>query len=203
VLHEDLFAAGVFGLVNALAKNGGAGGATFEWYARTRIRGAVLDELRAQDWLTRRARDAVNAQREETDADIAVLVGLDDLSAEDEEEFLAACEWNPAAAYEAKETGQKLAAALDKLSERERRVIAMHYFDDATYKDIGAELRVCEPRVFQLHARAIERLRAAFTCKGRRRALRPEVRPSIMTSVSSSDGLEDVLPANDLPSDVA
>jgi len=33
----------------------------FEWYVRVRIRGAILDELRAQDWLPRRARAAAEA----------------------------------------------------------------------------------------------------------------------------------------------
>src|SRR5262249_29295379 len=56
VHRDDLFSAGVFGLVDSLRRNGGDHGATFEWYARMRIRGAVFDELRAQDWLSRRTR---------------------------------------------------------------------------------------------------------------------------------------------------
>src|SRR5215467_8820453 len=55
VLRDDLVAAGSFGLIDALRKSVDRGPA-FEWYARIRIRGAVVDELRAQDWLTRRAR---------------------------------------------------------------------------------------------------------------------------------------------------
>src|SRR5258708_19753593 len=51
VLRDDLIAAGTFGLVDALRKSTDRGPA-FDWYARIRIRGAVVDELRAQDWLT-------------------------------------------------------------------------------------------------------------------------------------------------------
>ena len=38
----------------------------------------------------------------------------------------------------------------------------MHYFDGVKFKDIGAELGVSEPRVSQLHARALCRLRVIF-----------------------------------------
>jgi len=55
VLRDDLVAAGAFGLIDALRKSPERGPA-FDWYARIRIRGAVVDELRSQDWLTRRAR---------------------------------------------------------------------------------------------------------------------------------------------------
>ena len=56
VQRDDLLAAGVFGLVDSLRRNGGDGGDAFACYARTRIRGAVFDELRAQYRLSRRAR---------------------------------------------------------------------------------------------------------------------------------------------------
>jgi len=50
VLRDDLMAAGTFGLVDALRRSADHG-PTFDWYARIRIRGAVVDELRAQDGL--------------------------------------------------------------------------------------------------------------------------------------------------------
>src|SRR5262245_16717640 len=58
VLRDDLVAAGTFGLIDALRK-AGARKMAFDWYVRIRIRGAILDELRAQDWLSRRARTRV------------------------------------------------------------------------------------------------------------------------------------------------
>src|SRR4051812_45663798 len=74
----DLVAAGMYGLVTSFERNGGDDGATFEGYARVRIRGAILDELRAQDWLSRRARWAVNEQVEGYNGPTA-LVGIDDV----------------------------------------------------------------------------------------------------------------------------
>ena len=53
----DLISTGVFGLIDALEKYQPERGVPFEAYAMTRIRGAVLDELRSQDWLPRSARE--------------------------------------------------------------------------------------------------------------------------------------------------
>jgi RNA polymerase sigma factor for flagellar operon FliA len=53
---DDLISAGSTGLVQA-AKAWNAGrGVPFEGFARQRVRGAMIDELRARDWATRRVR---------------------------------------------------------------------------------------------------------------------------------------------------
>jgi RNA polymerase sigma factor for flagellar operon FliA len=52
----DLVAAGMYGLMTSLERNGGDDGVTFEGYAKMRIRGAILDELRAMDWVPRLVR---------------------------------------------------------------------------------------------------------------------------------------------------
>jgi RNA polymerase sigma factor FliA len=53
---EDLYSVGVTGLIAAVRKYDPAQGHTFAGYATTRIRGAILDELRRLDWCPRRAR---------------------------------------------------------------------------------------------------------------------------------------------------
>lgn len=50
---EDLHSAGLVGLLNAIRRFNPRSGASFETYARLRIRGAVLDELRRLDWVPR------------------------------------------------------------------------------------------------------------------------------------------------------
>lgn len=50
---EDLHSAGLVGLLNAIRRFNPKSGASFETYARVRIRGAVLDELRRLDWVPR------------------------------------------------------------------------------------------------------------------------------------------------------
>jgi len=50
---EDLYSAGLVGLLDAIRHYNPKLGSTFETYARVRIRGAVFDELRRMDWVPR------------------------------------------------------------------------------------------------------------------------------------------------------
>jgi RNA polymerase sigma factor for flagellar operon FliA len=56
VQREDLISAGLLGLAQAARSWDEARNVTFERYARMRIRGALLDELRGRDWATRSVR---------------------------------------------------------------------------------------------------------------------------------------------------
>jgi hypothetical protein len=69
---------------------------------------------------------------------------------------------SPDAAYEKAETRDRIRAAIQSLPWRERKVIGLYYYGEATMKQIGAEIGVNESRVSQLHARAIRRLRDAL-----------------------------------------
>src|SRR5580693_1566912 len=51
--QNDLYSAGLVGLLQALRNFDPTCGASFETYARTRVRGAMLDELRRMDWVPR------------------------------------------------------------------------------------------------------------------------------------------------------
>ncbi len=53
VNSDDLFSAGLVGLLNAVRRFDLKSGSSFEHYARVRIRGAVFDELRRLDWVPR------------------------------------------------------------------------------------------------------------------------------------------------------
>ncbi len=54
---QDLRSAGVFGLMRAIDNFDLERGTPFESYCTTRVRGAILDELRAQDWVPRLVRN--------------------------------------------------------------------------------------------------------------------------------------------------
>ena len=54
---QDLRSAGVFGLMRAIENYDLERGTPFESYCATRVRGAILDELRAQDWVPRLVRN--------------------------------------------------------------------------------------------------------------------------------------------------
>ncbi len=53
---EDLMSAGIFGLMDAIDAFDMERGVKFETYCAPRIRGAILDELRAMDWVPRLVR---------------------------------------------------------------------------------------------------------------------------------------------------
>ncbi len=57
------------------------------------------------------------------------------------------------------EVNNRVRAAIAALPGRERRIIGLYYYGDATMKEIGTAIGVNESRVSQLHARAIRRLR--------------------------------------------
>jgi RNA polymerase sigma factor FliA len=69
---------------------------------------------------------------------------------------------SPDSAYERTEVRDRIRDAMATLPERERKLINLYYYGDVTMKQIGAELGVNESRVSQLHARAIQRLKAAL-----------------------------------------
>ena len=50
---EDLISAGVLGLIDAIEKYDASQGIPFEYYAKIRIKGAMLDEIRSLDWIPR------------------------------------------------------------------------------------------------------------------------------------------------------
>lgn len=84
----DLIQSGIFGLVDAIEKFEPERGLKFETYAMQRIRGAILDDLRSQDWVPRvvrsrareveRAHDRLGARlrRTPTDVEVATELGI-------------------------------------------------------------------------------------------------------------------------------
>src|SRR5918998_457750 len=54
--QADLISYGIFGLIDAIDKYDQERGIKFETYAISRIRGAIIDELRAIDWVPRSVR---------------------------------------------------------------------------------------------------------------------------------------------------
>ena len=54
---DDLISSGIIGLMDAIEKYDPTRDNKFRTYAEFRIRGAILDELRAQDWVPRSVRD--------------------------------------------------------------------------------------------------------------------------------------------------
>jgi len=86
--QADLVSYGIFGLIDAIEKFDPGRNVKFETYAMTRVRGAIIDELRAVDWVPRTVRAKARALekafstleaslgRAPTDAELAEQLGV-------------------------------------------------------------------------------------------------------------------------------
>ena len=186
--REDMEQIGLMGLLEALRRYG-VPDAGFASYAGLRVRGAILDELRRQDWRPRsvrqdshKLRDAVrtltrNLGREPNDKEAAELLGitqdewrqflLDDCA----EEMLSFDEVLQEATDQAHNSPgpeeqyvvrRSLEQALGALNEREQRVIQMIYEFELSYKEIAAVLDLSDARVCQLNKSALAKMKAAL-----------------------------------------
>jgi RNA polymerase sigma factor for flagellar operon FliA len=183
--REDMEQIGLIGLLEALRRYG-APDEGFGAFAALRVRGAVLDELRRQDWRPRtvrqashKVRDGVRALRRNLGhepSEAEVLAGLK-ISAEtyhayqqDEcaEELASFDELLQELSNQPSEHGnpesqlmirRSLQQALASLDEREQRVIQLYYEYELNLKEIGRVLDLTEARVSQLNKGALRKMR--------------------------------------------
>lgn len=161
---EDLVSCGVLGLAEAWERYDPERGVAFEAFAIPRVKGSVIDAIRASDWVPRKARQKSRL----TGEPVAVLVSMDENRSGGEggqstAERLADRDLpEPGADLIAAEGRRELAGALNRLPERERMIITLHYFERVALQDIAKSFGVTESRVSQLHTRALRMLRAAL-----------------------------------------
>jgi RNA polymerase sigma factor for flagellar operon FliA len=187
----DLISAGTEGLLNAIDRYDVERCPRFEAFAAARIRGAILDELRAADAMTRHGRRklaevtrtlrSLEAElgRAPDDAEIAARLGITveqygklaaDLArgpalarlGEVDPDDIAGGGTDPLEAASDRELRPQLAAAIGTLPERTQMVLAMYYQEECTQAEIGQIFGVTESRVCQILGDAIVRLRAAL-----------------------------------------
>jgi RNA polymerase sigma factor for flagellar operon FliA len=65
---------------------------------------------------------------------------------------------NPESQIEIMEIKRILAESIDQLSDREKKVITLYYYEELTLKEISAVLGVTESRVSQIHSKAVMQL---------------------------------------------
>ena len=184
--REDLLSSGFFGLLDAIERYELARGNKFETYAGVRVRGAMLDYLRAKDWIPVSVRQNIKKYekavarlegelgRTATDEEGLTIEGLHHLEGQVSaatiiplEEYLrtdspASMDDGPVEHAEWTEVKDTLAAAIEKLPEKERTVVALYYYDEMTLKEIAAILHLSEARISQLHTKAIFRMRGSL-----------------------------------------
>lgn len=197
--EEDLIGYGVFGLLDALQKYEPSRGVKFETYASLRIRGAIIDGLRAMDWVPHSARQKVKRVYQgftqlENDLgrtpsleevadylDISVdvltatllqgqhmtLISLEDMASVDNGEsnfspidmIIDQSSQESFKQIELEDQKKILSSAIEKLSEKEKMVVALYYREELTLKEIAAVMDLSESRISQIHSQAILRLR--------------------------------------------
>jgi RNA polymerase sigma factor FliA len=180
---DDLYQVGFMGLLTAVRRYGRSIDEQFEAYAFMRIRGAMLDEFRRNDWRPRQLRqqahkfrDAVRRMRatlgrEPTDQEISEDLGisLDELSdlyyldqAESMETLSETIEQfgteNDDDSVEEMETRLSLDKVLATLPDRHRLLLHLYYTHELNMKEVALVLNLTESRVCQLHKQSIQLL---------------------------------------------
>ena len=194
VQREDLISAGTLGLFHALRSSAHTCPEMFASYARIRIRGSIVDELRRHDWSPRRRKEPAvtingappangasnvtsiipnaltslppNGQSAPPRPRVSV-VGFDDLPA-GSTAGLAEDAASPLDDVVARRENEALHRAVAALPEREREIIQMRYFQGMPSKAIAQAMGLSEARISQLHARATSRLRELLAESGDR-----------------------------------
>ena len=70
---------------------------------------------------------------------------------------------NPDNIIERQEIKKMIIESIQKLPDKEKKVVILYYYEDLTLKEIGEVLEVTESRVSQLHTKAIMRLRGKLS----------------------------------------
>jgi RNA polymerase sigma factor for flagellar operon FliA len=197
---SDLVNTGVIGLIEAFSNFDPERGVKFETYAVPRIRGAILDELRALDWVPRstraKSREIERAlvklendlgrspNNDELAKHLQITVtelhsALDDVACttvlsldemifgEEDNRQIPRVETvedrsndSILAGIEKSELRAFLVVAISNLTEQEKLVIALYYYEELTLKEIGEVMRISESRVSQIHTKSILKLRS-------------------------------------------
>jgi len=187
--EEDLFSAGTLGLVEAANKFDPARGVPFTAFARIRVHGAILDEIRRncplpQEMLEKSVR--VRKLVEEA----APGMSLEEIAAGagiEFDEFLNCLEAlrilkpgalpgtpeqetirdhrenDPSSRMESGERVAELGKAIDQLEPTARRVVILYYFEDLKLREIGELLGLSESRISRILSAAIAQLRLEMT----------------------------------------
>ncbi len=159
--EKDYFQFGVEGLSEAIDRFDPDYGTKFETYAIQRIRGKIIDELRKLQ---------IKPRSKTSDGDLKYHnVSLDQPLANDQNftlnDVIPADFETPEQLTLEDEKKQLLVEAIKKLSERDRLIISLYYFENLNYKEIAEIIDITVSRVSQIHSKVIKELKSIFDAK--------------------------------------
>jgi RNA polymerase sigma factor for flagellar operon FliA len=187
VMLDDLIQEGMTGLLDALQRYVPQPNQSFEAYASMRIRGAIYDACRKEDILPRNQREQLDVlekvtQRLEhtlgrlpTEQEVATEAGvsIDEyfqvldtfvnvMPIDDVPENLMPSDFSadPSEKVAGQQFMAQIVAILKTLPEKQRMVMALHYQEDLSYREIAAVLELTPGRISQLHTQAMISIRA-------------------------------------------
>jgi RNA polymerase sigma factor for flagellar operon FliA len=191
--YEDLVQQGLVGLVEAANSFDVSKEIRFSTYAYIRVRGAIIDVLRSQGWGSRSGSSSKanivestfsemekQLGREPTMEELAVALGidLDELTHIISTKALPYCvsldsmgadpkkdQSTAHAMMELEEEKDFLIDAINNLSEQERLVLTLYYYEDLRLKEIASIFGVTESRISQIHREVIFKLKAKIKAK--------------------------------------
>ena len=192
---DDIVNEGLLTLAGAVDKFDPDKGIKFETYVSKRIRGAVIDLARRQDWVPRsvrrKARDIDQASSElfaelgryPTDREMADRLGVTQDQYQEDLANSSLCNilsldsifddpeqggmdvpdsgsvGRPEDSLLRRELLDTLTEGITSLRENEQLVISLYYRKNLSMKEIAQVMEVSEPRISQLHSRAIQKLK--------------------------------------------
>ena len=192
---DDIINEGVLALVGAVDKFDPDKGIKFETFVSKRIRGAVIDLARRQDWVPRsvrrKAREIDQASvelyaelgRSPTDEEIAGRLGVSCQQYQEDLANTALCNLlsldslfddqdqggmdvadsvgtgRPEDSLLRQELLDTLTEGIASLRENEQTVVSLYYRKNLSMKEIAQVMDVSEPRISQIHSRAIQKLK--------------------------------------------
>ncbi|SNZ08116.1 RNA polymerase, sigma 28 subunit, SigD/FliA/WhiG [Persephonella hydrogeniphila] len=168
---DDLVNVGVIGLMKAIEKYD-KDKARFSTYAYIKIRGEILDYLRSLDIVPRTVRDKIKKEPPLEEgkpvplSNTAVMVSIEKALSSDESfkiiDTLVSGRETPEEEVIKEDQKEKLLKALELLSEKEKKVLQMLYFEEKDLKAVAEEINVSVSRVSQIKSEAIKKLKSVY-----------------------------------------
>ncbi len=190
--YDDMMQIGILGLISAADNYNDNLGVSFVDYAKSRVKGSIIDEVRKMSDISRLAikntqehNKAIHfltssLERTPTSNEVAQYLNISineyegqrthaerfkiDAPAENDSEYdifdtFLSGDSNPLDDIELEDIKHYLTKEINKLSERERQILQLYYYEEFNLKEIAEIIGVVESRISQILSKTIKSLR--------------------------------------------